>query len=463
MFISLFSSVCHSQQANLLLGTWKSPAIGATLVFSTNGFSYSDPSGSRNGSFQVQGNMIGMADNYGMSFYYQVQALTANMLILVDGSGRTFNYSKVNGSVNQSGKQVKSTPVSGSKASNKTSSSKNTSSSESWKVTKGSQKAVVKKDGQILTEAMVETGVNFIQFVIGQAITDGEKKGYKKAAIVEFKSTPKTYGNDCKSLQNALNKAKGLTNPAQIGAVRQAFISSFYKMTKDMSSFQKPAIVRIIDRYVPVVAFDEASGLALTQKDLNSVINYLEFCNSCYCQVMQVNQPVTESQKKWVKEQYIKSFSQLQLQQKQFMVSASLMWKLMKAGWPNLPAGQRNTVMGKMAAKFPTKEAIALQVQQQAQARQQTGTGQQGNYDGTTAASGTSAGGYNQGNYNQGGYNQGSSSGGQKKSVAQMQRELNANQNCFNMYQNSMLGNHAVMMNALEPAGSGNYWKVSDY
>ncbi len=51
-----------------------------------------------------------------------------------------------------------------------------------------------------------------------------------------------------------------------------------------------------------------------------------------------------------------------------------------------------------------------------------------------------------------------------KKSIYQMQSELNAKQNMFNMMQNMNTNSHALYMNIAENiGGTGNYWEVVDY
>ncbi len=51
-----------------------------------------------------------------------------------------------------------------------------------------------------------------------------------------------------------------------------------------------------------------------------------------------------------------------------------------------------------------------------------------------------------------------------KKSIYQMQSELNAKQNMFNMMQNMNTNSHALSMNIAENiGGTGNYWEVVDY
>jgi len=292
---------------------------------------------------------------------------------------------------------------------------------------KSDSKILANKNGIALTYRHFKHGLDLTQFIIGNRIKKSEIDELKYKLIEEFNTNPSLVVKQLDSIGVSMKKVHNAKDPVKVGKVRQEIFTSFYKLTCNMREEQKPLMVRIINRYIKVLAYDQANNLLLTNRDVDGYINYLAFNSELAGNKIAVNYAVRRS----VRDQLIKNFYSMPLQQKQLLSSASLMWKLVDANWKRLSYAQRVQYINAYRAKISNNFKYN---------RQSTNYN---NYSRWTPPK----------NY-----------GSQKKSLSQMRREFNAKQNMFRMMNNINLNTHAVSLNIIENmGGTGNYWKVTDY
>ena len=187
---------------------------------------------------------------------------------------------------------------------------------------------------------------------------------------------------------------------------------------------QKPLMIRVINRYIKVLAYDQRNNLILTNRDVDGYINYVAFNSELAGQKILVNNAVRNS----VAQQLISNFVSMHLSQKQMLSSASLIWQLTEWNWKRLNQAQKNQYI------MAYRKQIAGNFRQSSQG---PGYGQQQ----WTPPQNKS-----------------------KKSLSQMRADFNAKQNMFKMMQNMNTNSHALSLNIIENiGGTGNYWKVTDY
>lgn len=396
------SGVLFSQSP---VGKWVDSRYNITLVLNTN-FTYSLKYQGRqsSGYWSNRGNIFCLKDKGStIPICYTIVSYSTSKLVLRDVKGVIINYAK---SI--------STPIMPKRIIRKNKSGK-------------SATIFAKKGNYILTERDFLYGLGLTQFVIGRKVKKSEVKELKNKLIEEFNTNPGEVLRQLKSLGASMQKVHNSTDPAKIGIARQTIFTAFYKATRNMNEYQKPLIIQVINRYIKVLAYDEANNLLLTDKDVDGYINYIVFNSDISGNKINLNYTV----KRAVKDQLVKNFNSLPLSQKQLLASASLIWKLVDSNWKKLSYSQRVQYVNAYRAKISN------------------------NFK------------YNQRSTNYNNYKRWvppKNYGSQKKSLSQMRREFNAKQNMFRMMNNMNMNSHALSLNIIENiGGTGNYWKVSNY
>ncbi len=372
----LLVTVTTASFAQSAFGTWINRQYNLSMTLNQDGtFVLVGPNGQINGLWGAQGQLFQMQDAMGQISQYTITHFSQNALHFVDVNGAAFQYERQTPQTQE--------PVT----------------------------LLAEAQGLQLTSAHVKTAVGIVQFVIGQQIKPGEVDELTQSSIPEFKTDPQEFTRQIQGLQQSLNTMQSLQDPLQIGTLRQMLIAEFHKATLPMAETDKPLLIRIINRYVKVMAYDATNNLALTDADISAMIDYVQFSN----QLSGMQYTFTEAEREQYSQQLINDFAAAPLQQKQFLCSASLAWTLVKANWDNMNSMQRNQVQQNYAGTLNTQN-------------QQTSSGNVTQYD-----------------------------------IDKLRRENMAQQNMFNMMNNMSLQNHATMLNTIENfGGTGNYWEVTN-
>ena len=190
-----------------------------------------------------------------------------------------------------------------------------------------------------------------VAFIIGQNITISEKEELKQAAIKDFESAPQEFIQQINKINATLQKVKMMTNPLDVGVVRQRLIAKFYKHTNNMQEKQKPVTVQIVNRYVRVLVYDEKNNIVVTEADLNSFLHYLVFINQLHGHNLQINNRDAAS----MKQLFVNNFFNMSIEQKSILSSASLIWKLVNINWQRMSISQRQQFQSQVTANYQTQ------------------------------------------------------------------------------------------------------------
>lgn len=128
-----------------------------------------------------------------------------------------------------------------------------------------------------LTENNVQVYVKMLQFVIGQKIKTTETAEIRREAVKEFGEDPQKFFDELNQVESLMNNLYQLNDPIKIAEGRMIFINEFYKITNSTAANKLPSIVKISNRYVKVLHFNPQTQLALTNKDIEAVLNYIDF------------------------------------------------------------------------------------------------------------------------------------------------------------------------------------------
>ncbi len=383
------------------VGKWVDSRQNFTLILRGD-FTYSltYQNGGSTGYWSSGGNQFCLRDSSGTNpVCYTVMSYSASVMVLRDVNGVLINYKK------ETGVQA-DVPV-----------------TKKRKV-KGASRVIAEKGKYKLTHGHLRSGIDLTQFIIGLKIEDKEVRELKQKLVEEFNSMPDQVLGQLESIGKSMDKVHNATDPVKIGQVRQQIFAELYKLTRNMVEEQKPLMIRVINRYIKVLAYDQRNNLILTNRDVNGYINYVAFNSELAGQKILVNNAVRNS----VAQQLVGNFGSMQLSQKQMLASASLIWQLTEWNWKRLNQAQKNQYI------MAYRKQIAGNFRQSSQG---AGYGQQQ----WTPPQKKS-----------------------KKSLSQMRAEFNAKQNMFKMMQNMNTNSHALSLNIIENiGGTGNYWEVTDY
>lgn len=372
-------------------GTWLDANYNITLQLNANWtYSLQYPNGSSQGRFSINGNRLCLQDSRGgQPVCYTVQRFTANQMIMVDATGVTMNFNR------QSGAAGPALPQGNTEAAT-------------------NNNVLAQKDSFTLTGAHFQIGIDLPQFIIGHTVKPSEVKELKTQLIKEFNQSPKAVLNEFNSLAGSMQKIKSITDPLSIGYARQQLFTAFYKATRQMPEYQKPLMIQVINRYIKVMAYDEANNLALTNRDVDGMVKYLAFNSELRGQPIQLTPQLSQS----VAQELVQKFSQMSIDQKKLLCSASLLWQLVEFNWNRLSSAQKQQY----------KNSFVAQVQP--------------NYTPATP----------------------SASSNKPKSAAESMRNWNAKQQMFKMMMDMNTQSHVTSLNIIENmGGTGDYWKVVDY
>ncbi len=397
----LVSASLYSQSP---VGKWIDSRHNVTLILKGDfTYSLSYPNGNSTGYWSSGGNQFCLRDASGTNpVCYTVISFSASAMDLRDINGVMLNYRKV---------KVQTPKQSGS------------ASSVVKRKIKGAGRVIAEKGSFKLTHGHLRTGIDLTQFIVGQKLKDNEVRKLKQKLVQEFNTAPSQILAQLNGIGSSMDKVYSSTDPYKIGLVRQEIFAAFYKVTRSMNESQKPLMIRIINRYVNVLAYDERNNLLLTNRDVEGYMNYLIFNSELSGQKIDANYAVRRD----VSSQLVKNFHSMALGQKQMLASASLIWQLFDSNWKKMSQSQRNQYV------TAYRNQISNDFNRSAQG---SGYGQQWKPP----------------------------QGSHKKSVSQMRSEFNAKQNMFRMMQNMNTNSHALSLNIIENiGGTGNYWNVVDY
>jgi len=384
--------------AQSVAGKWRDLQYNVILELTAQGaYSLQYPNGRSTGRYGINGNIFWMQDVSGTApVYYTIMQFNGNLLVLRDTNNLMLNYQR-------------------QPAQNQPSLPNRTQATPAQ--TAASGRVLATKSGQTLTSSHIDTGIDLIQFIIGNSIKPVEEKELEANSIVEFNINPGYFLKEMDSLAQSLRTIRTLTDPLRIGLTRQQLFVALYQATYQMNEADKPLMIKVMNRHIKVLAHDPANNLVLTDKDAAGMMKYLAFNSELMGQPVKMTEALQQS----MRSEMIKNFYVLPLEQKQLLCSASLIWQLLEANWDRIIPSQKEQF----------KAAFQAQLAQHFQS-----------HTNSYPALATD----------------------QSRSTSEMMREYRARKHMMSMMNDMNMNTHALSLNIIENiGGTGNYWSVVDY
>ena len=276
-----------------------------------------------------------------------------------------------------------------------------------------------------LTEDHVQFYVKLLQFVVGQKIKKSEVGEIRSQAIREFNTSPQNFFTELNQFYSYMNQLYRLTDPIKIADGRMFFIGQFYKITQATPANKLPSLIKVSNRYVKVLHYNPQTQIALTNKDIQAVLGYIDFTRrlSGYA-------GLSYAEKSNFTQHLPTYYSQLTPQHQAAFVIMPIVWKQMEWQWSRLTPQQKQQVIAQHRATN----------MQQNRSQNQGGSG--GNYQNQQPP-------------------QKQRSKGSSSSPYLNQLKLQQRQQLFNTMQNMNANSYMTSMNIIENMGNtGNYWEM---
>ena len=278
---------------------------------------------------------------------------------------------------------------------------------------------LVVKGNYALTEGHVQFYVKLLQFVVGQKIKKSEVSSLRTQAISEFNKNPQAFFTELNQFYSLMNKLYQQTDPIKIANGRMFFIGQFYKITQATPAKNLPPLIKISNRYIKVLHYNPQTQIALTDKDIKAVLEYIDFSRR-----LNGYAGLSYAEKRNFKQYLPNYYSQLSKQQQAAFVIMPIVWRKIQWQWKRLTPQQKQQAIAQHRAK---------------NMRQPTPQYQR-----------------NSGRNNQ--------NRQPKSSSAYLnQLKLRQRQQLFNTMQNMNNSSYVTSMNIIENMGdSGNYWTMQN-
>jgi len=270
-------------------------------------------------------------------------------------------------------------------------------------------------NGYNYTEEHFNKELRFVEFIVGTPLSDAEKQQGLQATAQNFRQNPSGVIQEVNNIDLQMQQMYGITDITQIGRMRSALIYQIFSGTQHLP--EKPFIVKVMMKYVPLLAFDAPNALAFTAGDCQAYIQLMQL----NAQMAGQNAQLNAQQINAIQQSLVQQFPTMSLEQKTSLCGMQVLYQYLSNAYAQMTPEQKQMLQAQMIQQ--------QMAQQQATMEPQWPAGVQ-----TTAE--------------------------KQATLQQMRGNMNANAASMNIYYDTMMGNHATMLNTIENFGdTGVYWE----
>ncbi len=303
-----------------------------------------------------------------------------------------------------------------------------------------SQTVLASSGGYNYTEGHFNKALRFLEFLLGTQITETEKQQGLKESIDEFHKHPQQSLQEVNEVDMQMQQLYQLTNPVQIALARSSMLSQLFQAAQYME--EKPLMIRLMDKYTPMLANDPQNMLVFTESDFQGYLKINKLYAKALGQKLQYSEQEIQQMRTYLSGQ----FNNMSLEQKQNLCVMAVIAEYSEASYNRMSnsekAAWQNQIIERQAYQYQVQNNVNDPFQQGYNYQQQ-----KANYEVE--------------------WPQGVNTKAEKQAyLRQMRSRMNANAANFSIMNDMMLNNHATMLNTIENFGNtGNYWEVkyNDY
>jgi len=282
---------------------------------------------------------------------------------------------------------------------------------------------VVQSGNFVLTAGDLNASIEYMEFILAQRLSPEYRQAAQHSLSQQFQMNPAMIASEVYQVRQLLPSIIQLRDIGQIAAFRNSVLAQLH--LQFMNSYNRPVLLQLADELNPILVYDAVSNICLTDRDLNGLIEFLNFGNTLLGKPSGTPLPSEKQQMIQMLETQLYSMS---LPDKQSLLILADYVPLMKQAFYQLPTDQQEMVRQQY-----------LQSLAQAQLKSQQENQCQGCSSKMKELYAKEA----RGELTQ-------------HDLAEMQREMQAQQNLFTMMSNSSLEHHATMLNVIDNLGGGN-------
>jgi transcription termination factor NusB len=289
------------------------------------------------------------------------------------------------------------------------------------------------QDGLYYTEAHFDKSIRFIEFLTGTPLQDSDIEWLRQEALRNFHDDPQAVINEVNNIDAQMQQLYQTTDISQIAYVRSALICQIYLSTQQQAQ-NPPVIIQILNKYVIPLALDSQNLLAFTYKDFEAYIETMKF----YAGILGQELVFSNQEIQQIQNTLVQQFYSMNLEQKKLLCSMQIFYEYLSNAYNNLTPVQKRQWQEQVLNQYYYTETFSPQ-------------------DSFNAGYQSSINDYR--NY-QAQWPEGVETTEQKQAyLRQRQREYNGNQAAMKIYYDTMMSNHATMLNVFSNYDSNTYWE----
>lgn len=300
-----------------------------------------------------------------------------------------------------------------------------------------SQKVLATSQGFNMTEGLFNKGLRFTEFLLGTKITEAEKQQGLQESIAGFQANPQYTIQETNSVDAQMQMLYQLADPTQIALARSGMICQLYVAFQN--SPERPILRVLMEKYVPVLAYDPYNLLMFTEPDFQAYLDLMVMNYKMYGQEIYFD----EATKNQYREYFVSQFLQGSVEVRQSLCVMGEIAPYIISSYQNLDYSQQQNVAASM-------------MYSNNQTQYSTGN------DGLTRDAYGNIDYSNPANIDKM-WPEGVNTKAEKQAyLRKRQSEINSWNSGMQMMQNMSLENHATMLNVINNLGGGDdsYWEV---
>ncbi|MEM1122693.1 MAG: hypothetical protein AAGJ18_19775 [Bacteroidota bacterium] len=273
-----------------------------------------------------------------------------------------------------------------------------------------------------LTQGDLNASIEYMEFILAEAITPEDQQVAQANLIQQFQANPMGIATEIQQVRQVLPYIASLTDITQIAAYRNSVITTLH--LQFMNNPNRPILLQLLDKYNPILIYDMLSNICLTNRDIEGLLAFTELSYNIVGQTPPSSNPAGKQQ---------------------------LIQQLENQIYSMNPTDKQGLVVLADYVPFLRQAFLQLSPEQKAQIKQEylkTMIANQNTNQSTQQCQGCSE-------RMKALYAKQANGTLTQYDLAEMQRELNAQQNMYTMMNNMSLESHATMLNVINNIGGG--------
>ncbi len=290
-------------------------------------------------------------------------------------------------------------------------------------------------NGYSYTEEHFIKELRFVEFILDKKLSAIERQEGLREIENNFKTNPLAVLQEIEQVDAQMQQMYQITDVAMIGRMRSALISQIYAGAQSLQGQELPFLIKLMYKYVPVIAFDSQNMLAFTFKDFEAYIYLMQF----QAQMLGQNLQFTQQELLQAQTDIVQQFNYMSLEQKQYLCSMQVQYEYIYNVYNSLTPQQKqqwqSQIINQQASLYQNYSSADDAFERGYQQAQQDRT-----YDVK--------------------WPDGVNTKAEKQAyLRQKQNDINTNNATMGIYYDTMMQNSTMWDNIIEDWGdTGNYW-----